>query len=1282
MACYYIVISSTHLSNGHFRNIKGVFRGPLCKNGSKTLDYTEKEKAITKALEDLKANFYCELCDKQYYKHQEFDNHINSYDHAHKQRLKELKQREFARNVASKSRKDEKKQEKALKRLHELAELRKQVGCAPGSGPMFKSTTVAVKNPPGKNHQCAGLDTEGADSKLSDPECGMAGSTTETSRGKNKLSASSAAEMWKAEHCNLGKQIRGQKIGFSFSFPKKVPVKLESSAAVFCENSEEGASKKNTIHKHKINNKTFNTQTGSGPETVVDLESSKHQQQNNSCSTAETSFKEVPQDLVITDFDNGVAETNDSSCAPQVQWKNKPKLPLFVSVSSTDQDTPQIEEKTTENAESKDFILNEDKNEDMTVSSQETNSLMEGETSTPSEELSQAVNGIEESLHSLREDCCSENVVTETAGMQNNPCLCRRPGAPFFPVLSKDDSTVLQWPSEMLHFTNTQPSITFCCNPLYFDFRSSKSKGCAEEIKSKVDDLDAPQSSLKEKGKSNVSAKGDFLNRSSDMKLDSPSLYTQGVICSDERYHAVQDSDLDVCNEQVVGLKHHYDGTEREASIREIISYCKPKKLKKHRRSSRHLRHKRRKQRIAEERFKNCKGESKPIHLCKKLKRRKVTVEWKSRNTSEVGEGSSSSGTMELSDEERVTDSAECRPGQGKMRTEDSEGSSDHLEVKFDQNNETSEKLGGFWKNIDSDSPKRNSLKNKYDDRVCNTNNEAEGKSSENNGELDNFLTVNETIRCRQQKLARNSEGDSSPNASLYKRKQGKSGNGYNSFSDVEYSDQPTDERHSCQNHSKKRGYASLDGEAVIIYHKRCRHRYFSSPHKDNKQIVNSPHRSWSQVSSSSADFNHKSRKESHQQKQQCQARHSLNSKTLEREGCLSPGGLHPCSTSFQENTCEVSLPGKDKNMINASPITTGEDYSSVAKPPTGSFVEDYHSKTNNHLLDRPVSKMTTCDGHKLDEHMKNSFSEMWVNHKDPSGDILFPRLSFVLDDGTVLPHSEQAHNQGLLQKDVIPQKQTDSCGDNIKDIKASLNEVFLCHCETAPEVHTGRTWLQDNSDIPHYSPQQSLQNDATVFIGKQPQKSEQMSKPFSPLSQTISFAPEEIEKYRQLQIQAQQHIEQQKLDSRVKTPSPATAAPMQQPASRQQSVTTASITTIHRTVLQHHPATAAAMAAGSFIQPHLQSIPHAHPLPPHVAHISLAPALYPGGPPAFLAAPQLHIIPACALHPDHFALHPLPAATLFPPLLTLHTPAIPLHHFLNSSFTTQDFLHLTGAPT
>lgn len=43
------------------------------------------ERALGCSVEDLKSLFYCELCDKQYLRHQEFDNHINSYDHAHKQ---------------------------------------------------------------------------------------------------------------------------------------------------------------------------------------------------------------------------------------------------------------------------------------------------------------------------------------------------------------------------------------------------------------------------------------------------------------------------------------------------------------------------------------------------------------------------------------------------------------------------------------------------------------------------------------------------------------------------------------------------------------------------------------------------------------------------------------------------------------------------------------------------------------------------------------------------------------------------------------------------------------------------------------------------------------------------------------------------------------------------------------------------------------------------------------------------------------------------------------------
>uniref|UniRef100_UPI00398EB06E zinc finger protein 804A n=1 Tax=Pristiophorus japonicus TaxID=55135 RepID=UPI00398EB06E len=1302
MACYYIVISSTHLSNGHFRNIKGVFRGPLCKNGNKTLDYAEKEKAIAKALEDLKANFYCELCDKQYYKHQEFDNHINSYDHAHKQRLKELKQREFARNVASKSKKDEKKQEKALKRLHELAELRKQVGCAPGSGPMFKSTTIAVKNTSGKNQQHASLDSGRTDSKSTDPESGIADSTEEISRGKNKLSAGNATDIWKAEHCKLGKQTCGQKIGFSFSFPKKVPVKLESSAAVFCENSEEGSSKKNTSHKRKINCNTYNILTSSGTEMVVDLdvkpESSKHQQENNIHSNTVSLVKQGSQDLVMKEHNNSAVESSFSSSVSQVQCKNQPKLPFIVSLPSTKQDTlhkvVNKEEKPSENDRSECFDLMEDKNGvNLILSNEALNSLVDVETCATANGLTQEDNVTKEFLHSLSKNCCSVHVETESADIQNNPCACKRPSAPFFPVVSKDESTVLQWPSEMLCFTNTQPSVTFCCNPLYFDFRSSRAKGCVEEIKSEASDLKASQSSLKELSRPDVNTKRDILSSFSEMKAGGSSLHVQGAISRDEVYCTLQKSVSEKTqHEQVVRLKPHYNGTGLEESIKEMTSYCKPKKWKKHKKSYKHLKHKQRKKETEKESSKNWKGEKEHSCIHKKMNRRKLSVEWKSRKKIEVDEGSSSTGTNELSDEENTTDTAECRHGQEKARKENSKGCPEHFEVKCNQSNEASEKLGKIQKKINCVNRKRDNLKNKHN-RVCNTSNETRKKreSSEDYGEHDDFLSDSERNVCRQYKqcsLSRNSSRDchSSCNTCSYQSKQRSRGNGYNSFSDMEYSDQQSDERHSCQNHSEKRGYASLNDKSVIVYHKRSRHRHSSSPNEDHKHSPNSSYRSWNQVGSSNSDYSHNSREESRRRKQQCQARHKLKSKLSERKKskCFSPDELQHFYPSCQENLAETSVPNaarQDKHMMNISHTTVEqaeEDCSSVYKLSTGTFTKDYHSEIKKHLLDTGVSKVAN-DRHELDEHTKNRFSEMWINRKDPSEDILFPGLSFVLNDGAVLPHSEMVPTmKSLSERDVTHLKQTDPYGDNIKDINASLNEVFLCHYETAPDTHAERkSWLQDSSNIPHCNTQQALQNEATAIIDNQLQSTEQMYKPFSPLSQTISFTPEEIEKYRQLQIQAQQHIEQQRLVSQVKTPSLTATVPMQQPVARQQSVTTASITTIHHTMLQHHAATPAAVTAGSFMQPHLQSVPHAHPLPPHLTHISLTPGIYHGGHPTFLAAPQLHIVPACALHPGHFALHPMPAATLFPPLLTLHTPAIPLHHLLHSNFTTQDFLHL-----
>ncbi|KAK2849636.1 hypothetical protein Q7C36_008419 [Tachysurus vachellii] len=366
MACYYIVISSTHLSNGHFRNIKGVFRGPLCRNGN--LDYAEKEKSLAKALEDLKANFYCQLCDKQYYKHQEFDNHINSYDHAHKQRLKELKQREFARNVASKLRKDEQKQERALQRLHKLAEQRREVKCAPGSGPMFKSTTVAVES---FNKSCFMDKEENQD---------IAEQETESQipwpyRGKAK------------------KQTLRRKIAFSLSFPKRASLKLESSAAVFSESIEE---------KKMIK---------------YDTEMMTHQKSSTKSSL------------------NDAMPASDL-CAFLVYSENRSVSPIshFSAVpGSSNISLDSVESNITESKEN---------------SSQEESTISDRSQPTS----------------------CDINLFQR---QEKDNVVLRRPSQPFLSVVARDSRTIFQWPSEMVYFTKTEPSISFSCNPLYFDFKCS-----------------------------------------------------------------------------------------------------------------------------------------------------------------------------------------------------------------------------------------------------------------------------------------------------------------------------------------------------------------------------------------------------------------------------------------------------------------------------------------------------------------------------------------------------------------------------------------------------------------------------------------------------------------------------------------------------------------------------------------------------------------------------------------------------------------------------------------
>uniref|UniRef100_A0A8C3L7M7 G-patch domain containing 8 n=1 Tax=Chrysolophus pictus TaxID=9089 RepID=A0A8C3L7M7_CHRPC len=452
-------------------------------------DYVDKEKAIAKALEDLRANFYCELCDKQYQKHQEFDNHINSYDHAHKQRLKDLKQREFARNVSSRSRKDERKQERALRRLHELAEQRRQPECAPGSGPMFRTTTVAVDEE-------GGDDDDAAANSSSFTQTSGPGGEMGTDRGFLNVGQGSGsavpgqAPLQAAQAVSFG--IKGalgtplQKIGVSFSFAKKTPVKLETIASVFKDHVDESSSADGAKADEKGSSDGGGLQkAGEGESTNSSdgkTEDDDHDKDSGSLATTLSKLKKMRREDGPT-----AVEPEYYHYIPPAHCKVKPNFQFLLFMKSTEQtEAENVNKKNTNevrkgNSPKPKPSKHVEKAAESTAQPKEQSApestAQQGKVEqkeTPEDVSAQESKCLAES--SLPEPGVPGDAAQPAPSCKDGPEGPRPPTGPFIPVLSKDESTTLQWPSELLIFTKAEPSVSYSCNPLYFDFKLSRNK--------------------------------------------------------------------------------------------------------------------------------------------------------------------------------------------------------------------------------------------------------------------------------------------------------------------------------------------------------------------------------------------------------------------------------------------------------------------------------------------------------------------------------------------------------------------------------------------------------------------------------------------------------------------------------------------------------------------------------------------------------------------------------------------------------------------------------------
>ncbi|XP_068261631.1 zinc finger protein 804B [Nyctibius grandis] len=1319
MACY-LVISSRHLSNGHYRGIKGVFRGPLCKKGARSpvtatfslppslaprTDYAEKEKAAAKALEDVKANFYCELCDKQYHKHQEFDNHINSYDHAHKQRLKDLKQREFARNVASKSWKDEKKQEKALKRLHQLAELRKQSECITGSGPLLKAPRLVMEkqqSPDGIFLYKGSKFTANSQRTATSEGQGFSSSLIE----KQQLIISRHQSPTERPHA-LGNQVSkvfpdstnaSQRAGVSFSFSKKVPLKLESSASVFSENSEEGNDCSESPN-HKTKQALESCHAGRLLEEVVKTSLDKGQP--------------ITQDQM--DLDNGassyVAEKpkmlkeNDKSSDRQLEEKisahpsfSKDKIQLSSLDFSGSLREAEQESKLNESEQLLETLIS--------PSCQASNFCTQPNTykhshahlpdqlpelpQQPEPQLVCASNindspGVikrERSLESLE----TTNGNTETLPRETMVKDVKHQALPFLHVMSKDGTTALQWPTELLLFTKTEPCISYGCNPLYFDFRLSlnhrdgkqhetKKASCKEHSINKTAAENEASGLIKHKQMSNE--QDNQLLKPKKMKVSlNPRKAKQKAEShiGKEMNENGQKCIADYLNENIPKVPAYLDVSQKDYMTEKSLHTTTLRRPLKHHFHS----CERKKQNIRNESI----SFSALMSRIKKSKAARCSLIYSKEKCENQNDCRS------------VQDMASCSSD---ISDSGKDSSGSFLSYKSSSNIRYSENegCGSYTRRWRFPSPQKSSSDrhSSYSDTPVSSTNSYMSPTSSNHSR-------NHLLFCCKRK----SKTDERHKCKHRKHK-------------CIFTSDDTDEDYLCCSRSHRtrnctqRGtikYQTCSRHKVLQHrgrskHSRCRHRhcdkvhsrsrsYHSSKSHSTRDSRSSERSSSSRISrgSTSGSFSKETDNCDNKTKEVTERGYNIESGKAETahydslnvngqsknfatcsSGTLAKGACgkrksltakllleRVQSKKTQEqmhdserfsNTCGVELKDYSRSHFalqfsssvdNIALLPLPEKLLSIGKNDTGhneiSSLETSVKKNNFEVSG--ITNVALSTGTDYDRCLFEDIIQIGRGYQSPS----IKRNTAIKEQSNLFISEVQPFIQSC---DPLPNDFPGAFPSNRYSVLANSTETK----EELHDVNTDWNRKEDSSD--------SLCDNVMQKYDDTANDPEVYSKSTSPplAQQPITFSPEEVDKYRLLQLQAQQHMQKQLLAKHLKVlPAPGSAAFSATPAVPALPVQQhATVTTIHHTVLQSFSVSASLHPHGSHL-----SLAHLHPLSQvHFAPISLsplAPALIPTHP-ALLTGHPLHLVSTTPLHPSPLTFPTLPHTAYIPALFTPH---------------------------
>lgn len=1085
---------------------------------------------------------------------------------------------------------------------------------------MFRSTTVTVRD------HCNEILVNSAKNK---PEFDFALLRDSKAPGDVTSVAAStpeAAKNCKPDVCKLGDPLlglHGQKVGFSFAFPKKASVKLESSAAAFCDYNDEASAEHGLSRRSRF---VPGLSAASAEETILGLEEKTNSvaplMEKHSDKTELTSLLDSKEPSVE---ENTMQEATEL-CPPLSHSKEAEpsKLESFcINVDSTaspdemSRDAPGSQALPAEN-NSDEHIGNKctglPVNEDC-FSQQE---MQEGNDQTI---CSDSPTAEEEIKKSLPDGPMPANSEGETIALPCKQDSHKRPCEPFVPVLNKHGSTILQWPSEMLIYTNTEPSISYSCNPLCFDFRSSRASESLERNK--------PQANMPNSQHKTDSSQGlvrDYTHKSRSVYADCvidihahPCNHATSVLMdvpSAEGWSSEKSQDelaLDASckteeKEKDHGLpKELQEGssTDEQQSKRWIRRthekwFHKSRKRKRRRKLCHHHHHRERDTAMvgtgispAPEKQDNCVDGKKHQNLPSPME----------LGMSETGLQDSVAELLHQPHESPgVENGADC--GTISMSTQDHGNQSPHPAWNAKDNRDyciSSENLCRRSKPVSH----RQSNKPGLNSGRCNS--------------------VYSRPLC--------SWSIKRPRSSPYHKHLG------------HYPDE------KCTNRTQpiKRAYNSLTDEPDCFHWKRRHHAYScSSDESSNSQTC---------LSEDNVQQTYNFRVACKPKRKRRRRRTRTHHVFIERPPRKTISVEPPKEVSIVNNTPNVSA---EDTTENVHPLFT-TDYANSSEETTQP-IESQPAPEPEHLL--PSSENT--------EGLNSSVTRSIPNLEESTRSTSPVTKQSVLAEAKPMNMVEERekHEHVSVPGGQPPKK--------VPSIERNLDQAppksYLCHYEVAETVPPEKLhppaseWLRYNPGLfntPPPLPFKEAHINSHAFLA-----SEQILAPFTLPEHALLLPPESHEKFKDLHCEAYHQIFQQNIfANKVKLTFPPAALPPAnpplQPLPLQQPLCSTSVTTIHHTVLQQHAAAAAAAAAAAstfkVLQPHQQFLSQVPtlsraPLP----HLSVGPRLCPAGHTAIIGPPQLPLIPASVLHPNHLAFPPLPHA-LFPSLLSPHPAVIPL---------------------